>query len=186
MKYYKKIINDRPVIKTLKDIVIKKNGLCTYNPTEEMVISDGWEIYETPEYIPSEEEILDQAKKDKIQEIEEYDGSSEVNNCIIVKDGVSLNYWANKLERDSLKGAVQDCIRAGREMYRLDLRELGIYLSIPCETLIGMLCALEVYAIDCYNKTTDHIYAVKSLETVGEVTDYDYRTGYPSVLVFEM
>ena len=186
MKYYIKIINERSIIRAQKDIVVKSNGLCTYNPSEEMILSDGWEEYveNSPEL--SEEEVLDQAKKDKIQEIEEFDGSPEVNNCIIKKDGISLNYWANKLERDSLKGAVQDCIMMGREMYRLDLRELGIYLSIPCETLIGMLCALEVYAIDCYNKTTDHIYAVKSLDSVEAVLDYDYRDGYPDVLVFEM
>jgi hypothetical protein len=32
-----------------------------------------------------------------------------------------------------------------------------------------MLSALEVYAIDCYNKTTDHIYNVNALTTVEEL-----------------
>ena len=57
----------------------------------------------------------------------------------------------------------------GRETYRLDLREVGVSVDINCEKLLQMLSALEVYAIDCYNKTTDHIYAVNDLTTVEEI-----------------
>jgi hypothetical protein len=106
MKYYIKIINNRPIIKAGKDIIIKNNGLCTYNPNEEMILSDGWEDYSEALPEPSEDELLALAKESKIAEIKEYDNSSEVNNCVVMTDAGSLNYWANKLERDSLKGAV--------------------------------------------------------------------------------
>jgi hypothetical protein len=72
----------------------------------------------------------------------------------------------------------------GRNEYRLDLRELGIHVSINCEQLLHMLSALEVYAIDCYNKTTDHIYNVNNLTTIEEIRAYDYRVGYPEKLEF--
>jgi hypothetical protein len=74
----------------------------------------------------------------------------------------------------------------GRETYRLDLREVGVSVDIVCEKLLQMLSALEVYAIDCYNKTTDHIYAVNALTTVEEIEAYDYKVGYPEKLTFEL
>jgi hypothetical protein len=49
-----------------------------------------------------------------------------------------------------------------------------------------MLSALEVYAIDCYNKTTDHIFNVNNLTTIEEIENYDYRLGYPEKLIFEL
>ena len=75
---------------------------------------------------------LEKAKHEKIRELTAYDESSEVNDCIIVYQGQELHYWANKTERDSLKGAIRDYITLGRTDYRLDLREIGISLLIPC------------------------------------------------------
>ena len=59
-------------------------------------------------------------------------------------------------------------------------------MSIPCELLLQMLSALEVYAIDCYNKTTDHLFAGQALDNVDAIESYDYRKGYPSILVFNI
>ena len=133
-----------------------------------------------------EEEVAQRAKNRKLRELHEYDESSEVNDCIIVYQGNELHYWANKTERNSLKSAIQDCIAMDRETYRLDLREVGVSVDINCEKLLSMLSALEVYAIDCYNKTTDHIYAVNNLTTVEEIEAYNYRVGYPEKLTFEL
>lgn len=96
-----------------------------------------------------------------------------------------MHYWADKTERDALKGAIRDCMSVGRETYHLDLREKGISISLPCDVL-QMLAALEIYAIDCYNKTTDHEYEIKSLNTIEEVESYNYRVGYPEKLTFEL
>lgn len=74
----------------------------------------------------------------------------------------------------------------GRTEYRLDLRELGVSLSIPCDKLLQMLAVLEVYAIDCYNKTTDHEFAIKSLATRAEIEAYDFGVGYPDIPRFEL
>ena len=74
----------------------------------------------------------------------------------------------------------------GRETYRLDLREVGVSVDIVCEKLLQMLSALEVYAIDCYNKTTDHIYNVNNLTTIEDVENYNYKDGYPHYLIFDL
>lgn len=187
MKRYEKEIDGKTAIKTLKEIVIKKDGKVTYNPTEEMVLADGWVEYVAPEPRPIPETILiKRAKSRKIDEINKYDSSKEVNICYIKTALDTIPYWANKTERSSLKSAIQDCIAMGRETYRLDLREVGVSVDINCEKLLSMLSALEVYAIDCYNKTTDHIYAVNNLTTVEEIEAYDYRVGYPEKLTFTL
>lgn len=182
MKRYTKEIDGKTVIKTRKDIIIHKNGMNTYNPSEEILLADGWVEYVQPQ--PTEEELLQRARRGKLDELYRYDESKEVNDCIIVYQGNELHYWADKHERDSLSSAVRDCIALGRTEYRLDLRELGVSLSIPCEKLLQMLAILEVYAIDCYNKTTDHEFAIKALSTESEINAYDFRVGYPDKLRF--
>lgn len=188
MKRYKKEIDGKTVIKTLKEIVIRKDGKVTYNPTEDMVLADGWAEYVPPTPSePSAEVLLERAKKRKLLDLYAYDESSEVNDCIIVYQGQELHYWANKTERDSLKGAVRDYLSVGRVNYRLDLREIGVSLWIPCESLLGMLAQLEVYAADCYNKTTDHEFAIKALTAEGDVAAYEFRgVGYPEIPRFEL
>lgn len=187
MKRYEKQIDGKTVIKTKKEIVIRKDGRVTYNPTEDMVLADGWVEYVAPEPKPIPEAILlERAKSRKIDEINNYDSSKDVNICYISKSGNTIPYWANKSERSSLKSAVQDYMTLGREVYRLDLREVGISVEVKCSDLLSMLSALEVYAIDCYNKTTDHIFAVNNLTTKEEVEAYDHRSGYPEKLTFNL
>lgn len=187
MKRFTKKIDGKNVIKTLKEIVVRKDGRVTYNPTEEMVLADGWVEYVPPTPAePTEEELVQIAKNRKLRELHEYDESKEVNDCVIVYEGNELHYWADKHERGSLESAVRNSMALGRTHYRLDLRELGVSLNIPCEKLLQMLAVLEVYAIDCYNKTTDHEFAIKALATRDEIEVYDFIIGYPDIPRFEL
>lgn len=181
---FKKTINGVEVIKPLNKIVLKKNGKQTFNPSEEMVLEDGWVEYVAPTL--TEEQLFNRAKSNKIRDIEHYDASKEVNICYIKTPLDIISYWANKSERSALKSAVQDCIAMNRETYRLDLRDVGVSVNIACDKLLTMLSALEVYAIDCYNKTTDHIFAIKNLTTVEEIEAYNYKVGYPEKLTFDL
>ena len=186
MKYIK-IINGQTYIKPLRDIILYKNNKQIINPTELMVLEDGWEIYVSPSEIePTEEELLNLSRSKKLEKLEDYDSSEEVNVCYITLGDFKIPYWADKSERSSLKTAVQDCITLGRTMYRLDLRDKGVSMNISCENLIQMLSSLEVYAVDCYNKTTDHQYAINALETIEEIEAYDFTVGYPEKLNFNI
>lgn len=184
MELFTKEIEGKSVVRPLREIVVRRNGMCTYNPSKEAVLSDGWVPYVLPEPEPEEVDLLEQAIRQKIEELREFDESKEVNNCIIVSNGIEMNYWKNKHERDALKSAVRDYQTIGRTDYRLDLRELGVYLWIPCDKLLQMLAELEVYATDCFNRTTDHMFAIKGLASVEEVEAYDFREGYPAVVRF--
>lgn len=187
MKRYTKQIDGKTVIKKRQEIVIRRDGRVTYNPTEEMVLADGWVEYVPPTPPePSAEELLERARVARLDDLRRHDESSEVNDCIIVYQGEEIHYWANKTERNDLKNAVRDCIAMGRDTYRLDLRDKGVSIALPCEALLQMLSALEIYAIDCYNRTTDHEFAIKSLTTKDEIEAYDFKVGYPEVPRFEL
>ena len=174
-------------VKYANEIIIRKNGRMIINPKESMILNNGWVEYNTQEKVYSEEELLERAKQRKLRELYAYDESKEVNDCIIVYQGQELHYWANKTERDALKGALRDCMAMGREFYRLDLRDKGVSLTIRCELLLQMMAALEVYAIDSFNKTTDHEFAIKALTAEDDVDAYVFRgVGYPPIPRFEL
>lgn len=202
MKIYQKQIDGKLVRKQKNEIVLSVTRMITdkkmgeekevksnvYNPTHEMLLEHGW-----VEYVPTaqsieltERQLYRRAMARKLRDLESYDNSSEVNDCVIVYQGNELHYWASKTERNDLKNAVRDCIVMGRNTYRLDLRDKGISINLSCEALLQMLSALEIYAIDCYNRTTDHEFAIKSLTTKDEIEAYDFKVGYPEIPKFEL
>ena len=167
--------------------VLKVDGRQIINPSEEQLLAAGYVEYIPPTPVePTEEELLAEAKRRKLSELHEYDNSSEVNDCIIVYQGEEIHYWANKTERNDLKNAIRDCVAMGKTEYRLDLRDKGISITLHCELLLQMLAVLEVYAIECYNKTTDHEFAIKQLEMIDEIKEYDFTVGYPQKLTFNI
>lgn len=185
MKRYYKEANG---IKAWFSGVLKVDGRQIINPSEEQILAAGYVEYVPPTPVePTEEELLAEAKRKKLADLREYDNSSAVNDCVIVYQGEEIHYWASKTERNDLKNAVRDCISMGRDIYRLDLRDKEVSITLPCEMLLQLLAVLEVYAIDCYNKTTDHEFAIKACKTVEEVENYEFRSnGYPEVPKFEI
>ena len=183
-KRYYKIIDGKTVFH--KDPLMV-NGMQIYNPSEELLLAAGWmEYVEPPVPEPTPQQLLEQARVEKLMEIESYDSSSDVNECLIHYNGETIPYWADKTTRTTLKEAVRDCIAVGISTYRLDLRDYGVSIDIDCELMLGMLQELEVYAIRCYNKTTDHIYAVKAMDNIEDIQAYDYQSDYPSKLEFSV
>ena len=181
-KYYKEIDGEKvffknPLIMDDKQVI---------NPTKEQLIECGWIKYVPEVYTPTPQQLLEQARQEKLMEIESYDSSSDVNECLIHYNGETIPYWADKTTRTTLKEAVRDCIAVGISTYRLDLRDYGVSIDIDCELMLGMLQELEVYAIRCYNKTTDHIYAVKAMDNIEDIQTYSYQSNYPSKLEFSV
>lgn len=163
-------------IKNRKHIVITKDGMTTFNPTEEMLLEDGWEVYVAPE--PTEEELLARAKRDKKREIEHYDSSSLVNEFYLSEVPV----WLDKATRTGLMLRFNAEIASGKTETVLWYGNISIPLQLT--TAVQMLYALEIYASQCYDNTRSHYAAVDSLETIEEVESYDYRVGYPEKLRF--
>ena len=63
----KRYIKDNKV-KLRKEIIICRNGVQVINPSEEMILSDGWQEYVVPKaepYVPSYEERVEQLIREK-------------------------------------------------------------------------------------------------------------------------
>ena len=175
------------IIKTRNQIVIKgqrtikgKDGndkvvsTNTYNPTEEMILADGWAEYITPVYEPTIEDY----RRDKIREITKFDSSPEVN--IFYIDGQEL--WLDKATRVGLKLRFDAEIASGHTNTTLWYE--GTPFNLELTNAVQMLNAIELYASACYDNTQRHIAYVKVMEDLETLKNYDYRTGYPEKLRF--
>lgn len=119
---------------------------------------------------------LNYAKRQKVQEIERYDTSDKVN-------GFRLNgtvFWLDKATRVGLMNSTEITKAAGQET--TDLWMGDVKLTIPCDTVIKLLSAIEMYALECFNTTARHKAEVAELKTVEEVEKYDIKEGYPKQL----
>lgn len=121
---------------------------------------------------------LDQAKKEVIRKINEYDTSVNVNSFKL--NGVDV--WLSKDTRVGLMNSISIEKAAGKEQSALWFN--SICVTVNCDSAIQMLSALELYALDCYNKTAQHKINVQNLSSIEEVHNYDYTQGYPSKLEF--
>ena len=121
---------------------------------------------------------LDQAKKEVIRKIDEYDTSVNVNSFKL--NGVDV--WLSKDTRVGLMNSISIEKAVGKEQSALWFN--NICVMINCDSAIQMLSALELYALDCYNKTAQHKINVQNLSSIEEVHNYDYTQGYPSKLEF--
>lgn len=114
-----------------------------------------------------------------------YDTSDAVNGFYLVKGGMKIHYWLPAVQRNQLVTSVTSWSDS-HDDYKLDLREFNTSLPIPCNTLLQMLSRLETYAVECYNVTSKHLSAVSSMEDMESVVSYDYKSGYPAKLEFEV
>lgn len=130
---------------------------------------------ETPEP-PHPVPTLSDAIAGKVAEINAYDTSTSVN-------GFKLNgneFWLDKATRVGLMNSTEITKAAGQET--TDLWMDDVKLTIPCDTVIKLLSAIELYALECFNTTARHKAEVRKLKTVKEVEKYDIKEGYPKQL----
>ena len=145
-------------------------------PTEQQLEEWGFEPY-TP---PVPERTLEVAKSEKIAQITVYDTSEAVNSFTL--DGDTM--WISRDDRISIMNSTTILKNAGVE--ETTLWYGGEKYTLPCDTLIQMLSALEVYALACYDVTEEHKAAVNALTTIEEADAYNYTIGYPQQLSFEV
>lgn len=119
---------------------------------------------------------LDEVKAEVLAKIDAYDTSSEVNSFSLN----GLPVWLDKDTRVGLMNSTQIEKAAGHETTTLWLGSVN--LVINCDLAIQLLSALELYALECYNKTAEHKANVGKLTSIEEVEAYDYTIGYPDKL----
>ncbi len=182
MKRYIKIIDGKTIIRKANEIIIRTTTEQIINPTEAMILADGWEEYVAPVYVPTLEDI----KANKVDEILAYDSSSAVNEFSIGGQPMWLPFETRtRLDRrfavERLKAESQG--KTESEVVTTLWHE-GQSFEMPLATAMALLLALEDYATICYDNTQRHIAEVQKLESKEAVEAYDYTTGYPAKLAF--
>lgn len=133
-----------------------------------------WAMREREPYVPTLEDL----RAMRIAELEEYDRSKAVNNFKLN----GMDVWLDRETRMSLRDSIGIELRSGRHETTVWLGRESF--TFDCKIALGMLDALELYAIACYNKTAEHWARLMSMEKEEDIRDYDFTRGYPEQLVF--
>lgn len=130
--------------------------------------------------IIGDSEQLMVAKNLKIADIAEYDNSVAVNEFYCN----NIPMWLDKETRSGLLTRFNAEKAAGIESTTLWYGTQSFSLTV--DKGIEMMNAIELYASACYDKTSEHKANEAALETIEEVNSYDYTTGYPEKLHFNL
>lgn len=173
----KKYIKDG-IVKNHYEIIIKELGNILEDGTqlyryhnvknEEEILNNGWAVYED----------LEEQRQEKLADIVYYDKSLNVNSFYVN----GLQAWIDRDTRVSLMNSTQILKNSGQNSTTLWLN--GNSFTIPCENLMQMLGALEIYALQCYNVTEQHKANINNLQTVEDIKQYNYTVEYPEKLIF--
>ncbi len=132
------------------------------------------------EGVANENDLLKASKEAVTDAITTYDSSPSVNGFLLN----GLRVWLNKDTRVGLMNSTQ--IAKGMGQTTTTLWFGGMKMEVACDKAIGLLSALEMYALECFNVTAKHKAAVEKMQTVEEVLGYDYTQGYPEQLKMEV
>ena len=121
---------------------------------------------------------IEEVRKMKVFEIQSFDKSIDVNSFKLL--GKSM--WLDKNTRVGLFNSISIEKEAGKTETVLWYDAVKYVIPIP--DALDMLNTLELYALNCYNVTQSHIAAVRALQTIEEIENYDYTIGYPEKLSF--
>lgn len=156
-----------------------ENGLAT----TEAVVRKVW-VYDGVRLetggMTSEAALTAAAQKMVLEQIDKYDTSPSVNGFMLN----GLRVWLNKDTRVGLMNSTSIAKAMGKTTTTLWFG--GMQIEVNCDKAIGLLSALEMYALECFNVTAAHKKAVAELNTVEEVLGYDYTKGYPEQLKMEV
>ncbi len=116
--------------------------------------------------------------KNKVAEIQVFDKSKDVNSLVLGGNVM----WFDKSTRVGLFNSIS----IEKQMGKTDtvLWYDATRYIIPISDALSMLDEIEMYALNCYNVTQSHIAAVRALQTIEEIENYDYTIGYPEKLSF--
>lgn len=138
-------------------------------------------------YMPSQEEVeaveqecVNDVKERLLMAIKNYDTSEAVNAFIV--NGITA--WLDKATRVGLVNSANAAKAEGIDEITL---WLGTHaFTVGCDTLAVMLNKLELYAMQCYNKTAEHLASVEEETGIDVLETYDYTAGYPEKLEFTL
>lgn len=120
-----------------------------------------------------EAHILKLAIEAKLAEIDAYDNSDAVNGFVL--DGMKM--WLPYELREKIRSRLPVEEDAGRVTTTLWYGTVPVQLPITIAR--KLIDVIELYAIDCCDRTAAHKAAVSAMTDVDAVHAYDHTAGYP-------
>lgn len=136
------------------------------------------ELEEILHYFQSENDVEAWKSVRKIQ-VQGYDNSESVN-CFYLDN---LPLWLDKATRVGLVNSITIEKNAKRSDTSIWFGNYKIKMNV--DTALEILSQLELYALDCYNVTAEHLAYIEKCETVDELRSFDTAFGYPEMLQFK-
>ena len=145
--------------------------------------------------VVDEEKIaLDNAKRDKLREIEEQDERSNLFYIDVIKEGQLIAHqslWIDKDLRNSLYSITLPALKAKGEsttkLWTTDKPPVSI--EVPIDWAMEKLPELEVYAKQTYDKKAENeaaVYSAYENKDLNALMEVDVYSGYPLVKTFEL
>jgi len=144
------------------------------SPSEDIILQAGYHLVVEPE--PTQEELLEQAKMEKIAEIDMYDHSDAVNLFYLAGQPM----WLDAQTRQTLRISIDSYAAMGKETVTKWFG--GHQFTFPTNVWLQMLNALEVYAAEALNVTESHKADVMALDSIEDIETCDITADYPEKL----
>lgn len=121
-------------------------------------------------------DVLSIAKLSVLKELTAYDVSAEINSFNV--NGITA--WYDKVTRVGLMNSIIIVKSLGYKTTTLWFGDLKF--DLDCDKAIDLLSEIEMYAMECYNRTAAHRQAIEELTDIADVLQYDFKEGYPNKL----
>lgn len=166
---------DEEVVKTTEPIPVSINeaGIMQYTEQEKTQYAYNTYWLENP---TKSADALSVAKQTVLNELAAYDISSEINSFNV--NGITA--WYDKVTRVGLMNSIIIVKSLGYKTTTLWFGDTKYELD--CNKAIDLLSKIEMYALDCYNRTAAHRQAIEELTDIADVLQYDFKEGYPNKL----
>lgn len=157
---------------------LKYGGKIYVNPPEDIILAAGYALYEEAE--KTEEEMLAAAKEERCDMAERYGLHKDRNSYIA--HGYTL--YVPEENRNRLRGFITNAYAVDRTT--LTFWWDGHPFTYTTAAWDRDLIQYESFIYEVYSVLQQHLANIKSLTTLEEVEEYDYTTGYPDIIDFDV
>lgn len=159
-----------------KWVLLSNEQVSFHEEHPEASVKEVWDMQLTP--VP--ERTLEDAKREMLDRIDEYDSSSNVNSFTI---NDIIEGWFTPDERSNYRSSIDAAKLLGVETLSFFIDETMLEVT-PTQAEF-MLAQIQLYADQCYIVTKQHKIEVENMETIEEVDNFNYMEGYPAKINFD-
>lgn len=161
-----------------KWVKLSNEQVAFHNEHENASLSEMFNMELEPVVEPDPVEV---ARNAKLANLEMFDKSTDINDFTVNGE---MHAWFTPEIRSNYRNSIDAAKLLGVES--LDVFIGDTLVTIPTASAEQMLAAIQLYADQCFIKTKQHEAAIKALNTVEDINNYDYTVGYPTKLNFTL